>query len=168
MEQIKTKKHTIYTLELIFSEADKMANHILDSISENRNKSFLLFAFITSVFSYSFIKLTELEYSYSVLILGSVISLFYLRKNLFPQTIGFNGALPENMIDSYFDNFKNEKLEKEYLATQIESYNSAMNNNKTQMLKMVTRFKISAIITLVSFILFGFVFLFVFIESLPR
>lgn len=167
MEQINTKKHTKYTLELIFSEADKMATHLLSSISENRNKSFLLFAFITSVFSYSFIKITELQYSYSVLIVGSIISLLFLRKNLFPQTISFNGALPENMIDSYFDDFKDSKLEKEYLATQIESYNKAMKNNRVQMSKMVDRFKISAIITLVSFFLFGFVFLFGFIKGLP-
>jgi len=167
MEQIKTKKHTKFTLELIFSEADKMATHILDSISENRNKSFLLFAFITSILSYSFIKITEYDYSYCVLLIGCIISLWFLRKNLFPQTIIFNGALPENIINSYFEDFKNEKLEKEYLATQIETYNSAMNNNRVQMSKMVSRFKISAIITLVSFFLFGFVFLFGLIESLP-
>lgn len=167
MKPITTKNHTKYTLELIFSEADKMATHILNSISENRNKSFLLFAFITSVFSYSFIKFTELQYSYAVLIVGSIISLLFLRKNLFPQTISFNGALPENMIDSYFNNFKDDKLEKEYLATQIESYNIAMNNNREQMSKMVDRFKLSALITLVSFLFFGLVFLFGFIKSLP-
>ena len=167
MEQIKTKKHTKFTLELIFSEANKMATHILDSISENRNKSFVLFAFITSILSYSFIKITECEYSYSVLLIGCIISLLFLRNNLFPQTITFNGALPENMINSYFNDFKDEKLEKEYLATQIETYNSAMNNNRVQMSKMVSRFKISAIITLVSFFLFGFVFLFGLVESLP-
>ena len=166
MEQIKTKKHTKYTVELIFSVADKIAIHILDSISENRNKSFLLFAFITSILSYSFIKITEHEYSYSVLLIGCFISLLFLRKNLFPQTITFNGALPENMINPYFNDFKNEKLEKEYLATQIETYNSAMNNNRVQILKMVSRFKISAIITLISFFLFGLVFLFGFVESL--
>jgi hypothetical protein len=167
MKSIKIKNHTKYTLELIFSEADKMATHILNSISENRNKSFLLFAFITSVFSYSFIKFTELQYSYIVLIVGSIISLLFLRKNLFPQTISFNGALPENMIESYFDDFKDDKLEKEYLATQIESYNIAMNNNREQMSKMVDRFKLSVIITLVSFLLFGLVFLFGFIKGLP-
>jgi hypothetical protein len=167
MKSIKTKNHTKYTLELIFSEADKMATHILNSISENRNKSFLLFAFITSIFSYSFIKLTEFQYSYIVLIAGSIISLLFLRKNLFPQTISFNGALPENMIESYFDEFKDENLEKEYLTTQIESYNFAMNNNREQMSKMVDRFKLSVIITLVSFLLFGFIFLFGFIKGLP-
>jgi hypothetical protein len=167
MEHIQTKKHTKYTLELIFSEADKMATHILNSISENRNKSFLLFAFITSVFSYSFVKITESQYLYSILIVGSIISLLFLRKNLFPQTISFNGALPEIMIDSYFDNFNDDKLEKEYLATQIESYNNAMKSNRIQMSKMVDRFKISAIITLFSFLLFGLVFLFGFIKGLP-
>ena len=167
MEHIQTKKHTKYTLELIFSEADKMATHILNSISENRNKSFLLFAFITSVFSYSFVKITESQYLYSILIVGSIISLLFLRKNLFPQTISFNGALPEIMINSYFDHFNDDELEKEYLATQIESYNNAMKSNRVLMSKMVDRFKISAIVTLFSFLLFGFVFLFGFIKGLP-
>jgi hypothetical protein len=167
MEQIKTKKHTKFTLELIFSEADKMASHILDSISENRNKSFILFAFITSILSYSFVKITELSYTYFVLLIGSIVGLWFLRKNLFPQTITFNGALPENMINIYFNDFKNEKLEKEYLATQIETYNSSMNSNRVQMSKMVSRFKISVIITLISFFVFGLVFLFGLVESLP-
>lgn len=167
MEAINTDYLTKYSLEFIFKEADKMAINILDSISENRNKSFFLFAFITSVFSYSFIKFTETEYSYSLLIVGSIISLLFLKKNLFPQTISFNGALPENMIDSYFNSFNGEKLEKEYLATQIESYNCAMNRNREQMSKMVNRFKISTIIILVSFLLFSFIFLFGFVESLP-
>ncbi|WP_411895213.1 hypothetical protein [Winogradskyella sp. A2] len=167
MEKIKIENHTKFSLELIFSEADKMATHILNSISENRNKSFLLFAFITSIFSYSFIKIIELEFYYIILLAGSIISLLFLRKNLFPQKISFNGALPENMINSYFDSFKDEELDKEYLATQIESYNNAMNRNREQMSKMVDRFKKSAIILLVSFLLFGLIFLFIFIESLP-
>lgn len=42
MKPIDINKHTKFSLELIFSEADKMANQILKSISENRNKCFLL------------------------------------------------------------------------------------------------------------------------------
>jgi hypothetical protein len=167
MEQIITKQYTKYTLEFIFSEANKMATHILDSISENRKKSFFLFAFTASILSYSFLKITECDYSYFVLLIGSIVSLWFLRNNLFPQTVTFNGALPENMINPYFNNFTEEKLEKEYLATQIETYNSSMSSNRVQMSKMVSRFKTSAVITLVSFFVFGFFFLFGLVESLP-
>lgn len=167
MKPIEINTQTKYTLELIFSEADKMAVQILKSISENRNKSFVLFALISSLFSFSFIKFTENQYEYSILLIGSLIGCCFLRKNLFPQTISFNGALPENMINSYFNDFKGEILEKEYLATQIESYNKAMSDNRKEMSKMVSRFRYSVITILVTFILFGIIFLFRFIECLP-
>jgi|SRR5690606_1620167 len=167
MKSIDINRHTKYSLELIFSEADKMAVQILKSISENRNKSFVLFALLSSLFSFSFIKFTENQYDYTVLLIGTLLGCIFLRKNLFPQTISFNGSLPENMINSYFDNFEDETLEKEYLATQIESYNKAMSDNREEMSKMVNRFRNSVISVLVSFILFGIVFLFRFIECLP-
>jgi hypothetical protein len=167
MKPIDINKHTKFSLELIFSEADKMANQILKSISENRNKSFVLFALISSLFSFSFIKLTEHQYIYSVLLIGSLVSCVFIRKNLFPRKVSFNGSLPENMIHSYFDEFENENLDKEYLATQIQSYNSAMSNNRNEMLKMVSRFKKSVISMLITFFLFGVAFLFRFIECLP-
>jgi hypothetical protein len=81
--------------------------------------------------------------------------------------MSFNGALPENMIHSYFDKFKGEELEKEYLATQIQSYNQAMSDNRNEMLKMVSRFKKAVYTILISFAFFGIAFLFRFIESFP-
>ena len=130
MEQINIEKHTKYSLELIFSEADKIANQLLKSLSENVNKSFILFAIFSSLFSYSFVKVIESDFLYTILLLGSVISCIVIHKNLFPFVINFNGALPEKMLDPYFDEFEGETLEKEYLATQIQSYNLAMNSNE--------------------------------------
>ncbi len=167
MEAIDISKHTKYTLEFIFSEADKMADQILKSISENRNKSFVLFTLISSLFSFSFMKLTGYQYHYLVLLVGCFIGFIFLRKNLFPQRIRFNGSLPENMINTYFDIFKDDILEKEYLATQIQSYNQAMSDNRDEMLKMVKRFKNSTISVLISFIIFGIIFLLRLIECLP-
>jgi len=167
MKDINISKQTKYTLELIFAESDKMAVQILKSISENRNKSFVLFALISSLFSFSFIKLTDFQFDYSILLIGSLVSCIFLRKNLFPRKVSFNGSLPENMVNSYFDDFMGENLEKEYLATQIQSYNQAMSNNRDEMLKMVNRFKYSVVSILVAFIFFGIVFLFRFVECLP-
>jgi hypothetical protein len=167
MKEIEVAKKTKYTLELIFTETDKMAVEILKSISENTNKSFIVFALISSLFSYSFIKLTGSQYDYALLLIGSLISCLFLRKNLFPRKMSFNGALPENMIHSYFDKFKGEELEKEYLATQIQSYNQAMSDNRNEMLKMVSRFKKAVYTILISFAFFGIAFLFRFIESFP-
>lgn len=167
MKELDISNYSKSSLEFIFSEADKMAYHILNSISEIRKKSFLLFALMSSVLSYSFIKTTENELTYLILIIGSLVSLLFLRKNLFPSKISFSGALPENLINEYFDNFRDEILEKEYLATQIQSYNSAMNKNKDLMEKMVGRFKVSTILMLISFLLFGFVYFVLLVECIP-
>lgn len=165
MNEIDINKHTKYTLELIFSEADKMANQLLKSLSENVNKSFVLFAVFSSIFSFSFVKVVETNWFYSFLLIGSVISCFIIHKNLFPFKVYFNGSLPEKMIDSYFEKFQNEELEKEYLATQIQSYNFAMNENHKSIKNMVERFNHSIWCILISFILFGITFLISFVES---
>lgn len=167
MKAIEVDKQTKYTLEFIFAETDKMAVQILKSISENTNKSFVVFALISSLFSYSFIKMTDNQYDYVLLLIGCLISCIFLQKNLFPRKMSFNGSLPENMINSYFDKFESEQLEKEYLATQIQSYNQAMSNNRNEMLKMISRFKKAVYTILIAFVLFGIAFLFRFVESFP-
>src|SRR5690606_28753738 len=99
MKQIDINKHTKYSLELIFSEADKMSNQLLKSLSENVNKSFILFAFFSSLFSYSFLKVVQSDFLYITLLIGSIVGCVVIRKNLFPFVINFNGALPEKMLD---------------------------------------------------------------------
>ena len=167
MKRIEVSKHTKYTLELIFSEAQIMAEQVLSSISENRNKSIVLIAFIFSIASYSFVKILENNGEYFILLIGAIVAWFFLRENLMPSQISFRGAQPENMIHPYFDKFSGETLEKEYLATQIETYNKAINENASEMKEMPNRFKKSLISVLLSLLLFGVVFLFFFIESLP-
>lgn len=163
MNAIETEKHTKYSLELIFSEADKMATELLGSIAENTNKSFILIAIYFSILSYSFFKVIENHsFLYFILIIGTIAGSLFLRKNIFPNTICFKGALPENMIQEYFSSFSEESLDKEYLATQIESYNCAMIENKETIEKMVKRFKKSIYIVLFSFSLFGLISAFLF------
>ena len=158
MNAIETKKHTKYSLELIFNEADKMSTELLGSIAENTNKSFILIAIYFSVLSYSFFKVIEdYNFMYFILILGSILGCFVLRKNIFPNTICIKGALPENMIQEYFSSFTEEDLDKEYLATQIESYNYAMTENKETIENMVNRFKKSIYIVFSSFFLFSLI-----------
>ncbi|HTO35721.1 MAG TPA: hypothetical protein VLZ72_05755 [Flavobacterium sp.] len=166
MKQIDINKHTKYSLELIFSEADKMSNQLLKSLSENVNKSFILFAFFSSLFSYSFLKVVQSDFLYITLLIGSIVGCVVIRKNLFPFVINFNGALPEKMLDPYFDEFEGETLEKEYLATQIQSYNSAMNLNEQTIKKMVKRFNNSILVVIASFVLFGIVYFYLFIKCL--
>ncbi|SHG47473.1 hypothetical protein SAMN05444396_1202 [Flavobacterium segetis] len=168
MNAIETEKHTKYSLELIFNEADKMSTDLLGSISENVNKSFILLAIYFSVLSFSFFKIIEnYNFLYSILIIGTLLGCYVLRKNIFPNTICLKGALPEIMLQDYFSSFTEEDLDKEYLATQIESYNYAMIENKKTIEKMVIRFKKSIYIVLFSFFLFGFISaLFLFTECL--
>ena len=74
---------------------------------------------------------------------------------MFPNYIEFNGALPENMVHEYFNNFKEEELDKEYLATQIQSYNFALKKNNITIEKMVRRFFTSVSILIVTLFIFS-------------
>ncbi|KVV15293.1 hypothetical protein [Flavobacterium sp. TAB 87] len=141
MKNINITNQTKYSLEFIFSEADKLATELTKSISENTNKSFFVVAFYSSILSFSFFQMAKGEYLYFILLAGCILSIIILHKNLFPSMIALKGSLPELMFDSYFDSFLNEELEKEYLATQIESYNYALNHNKENIKNMVNRFK---------------------------
>ena len=155
MKELDISKYTKYTLELIFAEADKLQGNLLKSISENTNKSFLLFAIYTSIISFSFFKLIEKEYSYCIILVGGISGCLFIIKNLFPNYIEFNGALPENMVHEYFNNFKEEELDKEYLATQIQSYNFALKKNNITIEKMVRRFFTSVSILIVTLFIFS-------------
>lgn len=166
MKPIKIKNHTKYSLEFIFKEADKLSDQILKSISENKNKSFVLFAFYSAIFSYSFVKVIERDYLFLILIFGTILSCIIIGKNLFPSSVTFNGSLPENMVNAYFEKFSSDELEKEYLATQIETYNTSINKNRIEIEKMTNRFEKSIYIILLSFFLFGVLFLLTFIECL--
>jgi hypothetical protein len=156
---IDINKHTRYSLELIFSEADKMANQLLKSISENANKSFLLFALYSSLFSYSFIQMVQSNFEYSIILIGSSISILVLRKNLFPNVVKFSGSQPSKILVEYFDNFQDEELEKELLATQIENYNDSLIKNDSTIEKMVNRFFNSIWCMAISFLIFIIVLL---------
>lgn len=164
MKKIEIERYTLYSLELILSEANKLSEQILKSISECVNKSFILFTLYSSIFSFSFVKVVGLDFSYLILLIGTIISNFIIRKNIFPNYISFNGVLPENIFISYYNDFSNEELEKELLATQIESYNCAMNKNRTTIEEMSNRFSTSIYCMLLFFVLFGIVFLISFIE----
>jgi hypothetical protein len=141
MKNINITNQTKYSLEFIFSEADKLSTELTKSISENANKSFLVVAFYSSILSFSFFQVAKEDYLYFILLFGCILSTIILRKNLFPSKIVLKGSLPELMFDSYFDSFANEELEKEYLATQIESYNYALSHNQENIKNMVKRFK---------------------------
>ncbi|WP_347053591.1 hypothetical protein [Flavobacterium olei] len=154
MNPIDISKHTKNTLEFIFNEADKMATEILKSLAENTSKSFILVAIYSSILSYSFFQIVDKSYLYLILLVGCSISTVILGKNLFPNKIVIKGSLPEIMIDEYFNSFSGEELEKEYLATQIENYNLAINQNRKTIEKMVSRFKNSIYSMLVFMLIF--------------
>lgn len=137
-----------------------MANQLLTSLSEKANKSFIFFAFYSSLFSYAFFELIDSEYLYGILVLGSLVSCLLMHKNLFPPKVLFNGLLPEEMMDSSFDQFEKEDLEKEYLAAQIRLYNSSINENKKLAQKMLDRLSKSIYCILISFALFGASFIY--------
>lgn len=154
MTPINLDQHTKYSLEFIFNEADKMSSEILKSLSENINKSFLVVAFYSSIVSYAFFQLLESNYLYIILLIGGTLSIMLLRKNLFPSTIVIKGSPPELMINQYFDGFSGENLDKEYLATQIQSYNKAIIHNQAIIVNLVIRFKQSIYCLVVTLILF--------------
>ena len=159
MKEIDISKNTRFSLEFIFGEADKMANQLLKSIYENANKSFILFAIYSSIFSFAFVQMLESSREYSVLLIGSAISIIFLHKNLFPKKVIFRGSQPAKIVLDYFDNFEGENLEKELLATQIQNYNFAIIENEATIEKMVRRFFNSIWCIAISFFVFSIVFL---------
>jgi len=163
MTEIDITKHTKYSLEFIFNEADKFSDQLLNGISANTNRSFVLFAFLTSVFSYSFVNILEKDFKYLLLLIGSTIGILIIRKNLFPSEIKFKGSKPEKIMLKYFDDFSNEELEKELLATQIKSYNTAINENESTIDSMIKRFSKSIWCLVISFFTFLIIFLISFI-----
>ena len=130
MKPIKTKNYTKYSLELILSEADKHFTEVLNSVNQNSNRSFYLFGLYLSIIAFSFAKILNQEYLYFILLLGSAVSCMILKNNLFPFKKEIKGSQPSNIIISYFDDFKDENLDKEYLSVLIESYDSSIEFNK--------------------------------------
>ena len=161
MESINTENQTKYTLELILSEADKHFSEMLSSVEKNTNRSYYLFGLYVSVVAYSFNEITKLNNEYLILIFGSVISCVILFKNLFPISKEIKGAKPEDLIQDYFNDFKDDYLEKEYLASLIESYNDSILINETLIKEMTERYKYSVYNIAITFFLF---FLFFFIK----
>lgn len=166
MKNIDISKYTKYSLELIFSEADKSATESLLFISETSKRSLILFAIYISLFSFSFFKIVELDYSYFILFIGSVISGFILRKNLLPYSISPKGANVEKMMDDYFISFSKRDQDKERLSSLIESYKYVIDRNFYTSRLMVSRFKKSVKSIAITLIVFGSAFsVFRFIES---
>jgi len=153
MKEIDISKHTKESLEFVFTEATKLSDNVLLSISKNTQKSYILAALLASIFSYSFTKIdTKIEMF--ILIVGSSVSLMILYRNIFPKKTSFNGSLPEDLLSDYFNNFKEDDLAKEYLATQIESINDCISDNMVLVPKMTERFKSSVYAMLFFFFLF--------------
>ena len=70
----------------------------------------------------------EEKYLYLTLLVGTILSIIILRKNLFPLKIVLRGSLPELMFDNYFNSFSDEELDKEYLSWQLSFYELAIGN----------------------------------------
>ncbi len=143
------EKYELESLEFIFCEVDKLANHIHLGIRETRNKSFTLFAVLVSLSSFVLTQI-DLGYSWFVLLPGALVSLFFLYKNLFPKEIAFIGALPSQLTCDGKGGSK-----KKYLATQIENYEKAIKINEKVIEDMVSRFKNSARVLLITLFLFS-------------
>jgi hypothetical protein len=164
MKPIKTKKQTKYALELILSEADKHLTEILSSVNNSSNRSFYLFGLYLSLIAFSFSRIINQEYQYFILLIGSVISCFILKNNLFPLSKEIKGSQPSNILIPYFDDFKDEKLDKEYLSVLIESYDSSIELNKNLIQKMVKNYSNSFKFLILSVLIFSIVFLFIFFQ----
>jgi len=164
MEPISTKNHTKYTLELILSESDKHFTEVSDSISKISNRSFYLFALYLSLITFSFSEIIKQDYEYFILLIGTIVSCFILKNNLFPLKKEIKGSKPSDIVLPYFDDFKNEDLDKEYLSTLIESYDASIELNKDLIKKMVKKYSNSFINLIVFVFVFFFVFLYLFIK----
>ena len=165
MKQIDIKKHSKYSLEFIFSESDKHFTDVLNSVNQNSSRSFLLFGIYLSLITFSFSKLLTQNFEYLILLIGGIISSIILIKNLFPINKEIKGSSPSSLISPYFDNFKKEELEMEYLATQIHSYNDSIELNKKLIKKMVNRYSNSVKNLLLFVLLFSIFFTFITIKS---
>lgn len=166
MKEIDASKHTVKSLEFIFSEVDKAAKFYLNSLRQTTNKSFLLFAFASSVIGVSFNEVLKANFEYLSLILPSIICVILLIQNLRPPRVTGVGAMPETITGKYFDPFKDDELEKKLLVVQIHNYNDSIKSNSTTVAKMVKRIKWSFVIFIASFILFGVIALTPFIVEI--
>lgn len=164
MKYIKTENHTKYALELIFSEADKHLTTVLDSINKSSNRSFYLFGLYLSVITFSFSKIINQDYCYFILLIGSIVSCFVIKNNLLPLSKEIKGCKPTDILIPYFDDFKEEKLEKEYLSVLIESYDKSIELNKNLIQNMVKNYSNSFKILISSVFVFSIVFLFIFFK----
>lgn len=164
MKPIKTKNYTKYTLELILSEADKHFTEVLYSVNKNSNRSFYLFGLYLSVIAFSFTKIINQEYQYFVLLLGSVISCVILKNNLFPFKKEIKGSKPSDIVIPYFEDFKDEKLDKESLSVLIESYDTSIELNKNLIQNMVKNYSNSFKFLILSVLIFSIIFLLMFFK----
>ena len=163
MKDLDLNKQTKYSLEFILSEGDKHFTEILNSINQNSNRSFLLFGVYLSLITFSFTQIISNNYEYIILFFGATISSLILKNNLFPNKREIKGSSPSVFNNSYFDSFDNEELEKEYIATQIYSYNDSIDINKHLIDKMVKRY-MNSIYVVFLFILF-FLFFYIYIST---
>ncbi|MEX6627590.1 hypothetical protein [Tenacibaculum salmonis] len=161
MKEINIENQTKNSLEFIFNEANKHFTEILNSVNRNINRSFVLLGIYITLITFSFSKIITQDYEYIVLLVGGVISILFIRRNIFPNNREIIGASPSRFFLEYFDSFKGEGLEKEYLISTILSYEDSMDINKTLITKMVKRYKNSIycfiLFLVVFFILFAYV-----------
>ena len=164
MEETSIENHTKHSLELIFTEADKLSTHFLNSIKSNTSRSFFLIGIYISIITYSFFEILKYNFEYVLLLIGGVISLFVLFKNIIPDEISFRGVYPDAMLSSYFTDFKGVKLEIEVVNVLIRKYNKDIKGNKILINIMTNRYLKSIKIMAISFIVFSIVSLFFFIK----
>ena len=76
-----------------------------------------------------------------------------------PNLRKIRGSAPTDILHEYFNQFQGEILEKEYLATQIQSYNDSIISNKNLISKMTKRFVNSFKFILLTSFLFAIIYI---------
>jgi hypothetical protein len=129
MKEINIENHTRESLNLIFNEANKFFKDTSETINRISGRSFVFLAFYSSVISFSFLSVINNKYEYIVLFIGTIFSILFIRKNIFPTNREVIGVAPEIFLDEYFIDFSGEELEKEQTASLIVSYDKSIKIN---------------------------------------
>lgn len=161
MQETNWDNYTSSSLKFVFTESCKMQEETFKGYRECITKGYGAFALYTGLLSYCFNRLVGEGIStttapYQVMIIGLLFGIVYLWKTLMPGTMDLPGTMPSKIVVEFFENetFKEgDTQERELIITKIIDNDSAIRHNIQVVNSLVTAFKTSVIIVLLTFFL---------------
>ena len=145
------------SLEFLFSETDKFAEELLNSIRRNINKSYVVVGVCSSTIIYAVKNYISNGFSLenTFLLVGPIIAIAFIYENLKPVKQSLRGINPETIKanDKSLD-------EKKLITSQIIKYKGSIKKNTEVIKTLTTRFKKSVTTLICSYLVYGLYSLF--------